>query len=625
MKLFFTKIFYCLLFICFGFRVAAQTKFTASAMPTNAGKDEYITLSLTVANGTNVQKITPPPLTDFKVVSGPSTTTEQNTINGETSQYISLSYVLLAKKTGAIKIPPATALIDGHTFKSNAINIEISKNKSTGSSQNSSGPTSMQSMLSGVDPFYEPQAQTTFSDYILRKGENIQKKVNDNMQLRLQISKSSCYVGEALLATYKLYTRLKSESNLAKNPSFSGFSVIEILQQNDASSFTIEKLDGKSYNVYIIRKAQLFPLQPGSIEVESATLDNKISFVKYDGINGNNYNIDPNSLITETVALSTKPTIINVKPLPEAGKPEGFKGAVGNFTIDAVMQKDSFTTDETAKLFVTITGEGNMHLLTLPEIKWPSNFEVFDTKISDNTDNKTVPISGSKTFEIIFSVDKEGSYIIPSINFSYFDPIAKNYKTNSTKSISFNIIKGKKYAAGFNSKDKETNGKLSLFEKLISYKSIMLLFATGLIIAGLIFWITKEKKVVSGKKIAKNIIREQEKKINYYDQRNPLTKTEDCLFKNECNSFYNILNDEIKTFLSRKFNISLEDLNNKRLAIVMDKAGISNEIILQTQELVKEIEWQLYTPYERNDGLKKMYTKAQNIVQILVDKRPTNQ
>ena len=617
MKLFFTKIFYCSLFICFGLKVAAQTKFTAVATPTIAGKDEYITLSLTVANGTNVQKITPPALTDFNVVSGPSTTTEQNTINGETSQYISLSYVLLAKKMGTIKIAPATALIDGRTFKSNAIKIVVSKNKSAGSSQNNPGAASIQSMLSGFDPFYEPQAQTTFSDYILRKGENIQKKVNDNMQLKLQINKSSCYVGEALLATYKLYTRLKSESNLSKNPSFNGFSVIEMLQPNDASGFTTEKLNGKSYNVYCIRKAQLYPLQPGPIEVESATLDNKISFVKYSGINGNNYNIDPNSLVTETVALSTRPTVINVLPLPEIGKPNGFKGAVGNFTIDAVLQKDSFTSDETAKLFITITGAGNMHLLTLPDIKWPSDFEVFDAKVSDNTDNKTVPISGSKTFEVPFTVAKEGAYNIPTISFSYFDPITKGYKNSITKSISFIILKGKN-AAVLNNEDKKPQENLSLFETLMSYRGIILLFATGLIIAGLILWMTKERKAVALKTLEKNNQDDPDKILNYFALQNPLTKTEDCLFKNECLSFYNIINDEMKTFLAKRFNISLEDLNNKRLAIVMDKAGIGNSIILQTQELIKEIEWQLYTPFERNEELNKMYAKAQNIVQLLI-------
>ena len=136
MNLFFTKIFYCLFFICLGSTVAAQTKFTATVSPNSAGKDEYITLSLTVTNGNNVQKITPPSLNDFNVISGPNTTTEQNTINGETSQYISLSYVLLAKKLGTIKIPAATALIAGRTYKSNAISIVITKNKSA----NAAGP-----------------------------------------------------------------------------------------------------------------------------------------------------------------------------------------------------------------------------------------------------------------------------------------------------------------------------------------------------------------------------------------------------------------------------------------------------------------------------------------------------
>ena len=617
MNLFFTKIFYCLFFICFGFTVAAQTKFTATATPTSAGKDEYITLSLTVVNGTNVQKITPPLLSEFNIVSGPSTTTEQNTINGETSQYISLSYILLAKKMGTIKISPATALIDGRTFKSNAINITVSKNKSNLSAQNNSGAASIQSILSGFDPFNEPQEKTTFSDYILRKGENIQKKVNDNMQLRLQISKSSCYVGEALLATYKLYTRLKSESNLSKNPSFNGFSVIEMVQSNDASGFSSEKLNGKSYNVYTIRKAQLYPLQSGKMEVESATLDNKISFLKYSGNKGNNYNIDPNALISETVALSSKPCVITVKPLPEAGKPDGFKGAVGNFTMDAVLQKNNFTTDESGKLFVTITGNGNMHLLTPPEIKWPTDFEVFDAKVTDNTDNKTVPISGSKTFEIPFSVSKEGIYKIPVINFSFFDPTLKSYKNITSEAIAFTVTKGKKIANAIMGKKSVENN--SFIEKAISSKWLIILFLAGIGIAALIFWMSRDKK---GNTILTFSNKETvaEKSREFYPIQNPLTKTEDCLFKNECNSFYSIINDELKTFLARKFNISLEDLNNKKLAIVMDKAGISNEVILQTQELVNEIEWQLYTPYERNDELNRMYAKAQNVVQILINK-----
>ena len=60
MNALFTKLFYCLIFLTASIQLAAQTKFTASATPAQAGKDEYITLTLTVANGNNVQNITPP-------------------------------------------------------------------------------------------------------------------------------------------------------------------------------------------------------------------------------------------------------------------------------------------------------------------------------------------------------------------------------------------------------------------------------------------------------------------------------------------------------------------------------------------------------------------------------------
>ncbi|MCY7290613.1 MAG: BatD family protein, partial [Ferruginibacter sp.] len=418
----FTKLFYCFFILLASLDIAAQTKFTASVNPSQAGKDEYITLTLTVENGNNVQNITPPALPGFNIVSGPNTSSEQNSINGVVSQSVSLSYILLPKKPGSYKINAATALVNGRTFKSNNLNIVVSKKPTGNVQQRNNVNAPMQSLLSGIDPFNEPQKDVQFSDYILRKGDNIDEKVSKNMQLKLQCNKTSCYVGEPLLATYKLYSRLRSESSLSKNPSFNGFSVVEMMQQNDPTVVSTEQLNGRTYNVYTIRKAQLYPLQAGQTELESASLDNRITFIKYSGNNGNNYYIDPNGMVTETVTLSSKPMSIQVKPLPETGKPDGFKGAVGNFTIESSLQKNNFSTDETGKLFITITGSGNMQLLTLPDITWPANFEVFDTKLTDNTDNKTVQISGSKSFEIPFSVGKEGNYQIPLINFSFFDP-----------------------------------------------------------------------------------------------------------------------------------------------------------------------------------------------------------
>ena len=93
------------------------------------------------------------------------------------------------------------------------------------------------------------------------------------MFLRVEVDKQSCFVGEPLVATYKLYTRLKSESNMTKNPSFNGFSVLDLQLPNDMSS-TVEKYEGKEYNVYVIRKVQLYPLLAGELELGIAEIEN---------------------------------------------------------------------------------------------------------------------------------------------------------------------------------------------------------------------------------------------------------------------------------------------------------------------------------------------------------------
>ena len=210
-------------------------------------------------------------------------------------------------------------------------------------------------------------------------------------------------------------------------------------------------------------------------------------------------------------------------------------------------------------------------------------------------------------------------YNIPPIKFSYFNPATISYTNITTENIPFTIVKEKrKSLASIFGKEKQTSDKLSLGEHFINNRGIILLFVIGFIITGLIIWMSKGKKEKNKILIKKNTSAATEPTSDFYLQQNPLTKTEDCLFKNECDTFYSIINDEMKTFLSRKFNIPQENLNNKSIAIVMDKAGVGNDVILQTQELIKEIEWQLYTPFERNVELNEMYNKAQNIIQLLI-------
>jgi BatD DUF11 like domain len=606
MKLFFTKqLFYCCFFFvsntCFG-----QTKFYASVSPAKAGIDEYITYTLTIENGTKIEEVNHPAFSDFITVSGPNQFSSETNRNGVVTKSVTLSYILQPQKTGNFKLAASTATIEGKTYKSNSINIFVSNKKSS----KNNAATGIQSPFAALDLFNEPKPQTKFEDYILRNGETVQNKVSRNMQLRLQTNKTSCYVGEPILATYKLYTRLQSESNVSKNPSFNGFSVVDMMQQIDQNPYNHETLNGREYNVYTIRKAQLYPLQEGNIELEETTLDNKITFAKNE--NGV-YN-----MFEENVYLSSKPLTIQVKPLPEAQKPENFKGAVGNFSIQASVEKNNLSTDETGKLFITISGNGNMQLLTSPEIALPISFEVFETKITDNTNNTTIPISGSKTFEVPFTIADTGRHIIPALKFSFFDPNSASYKIVSTSSIAILVSKGIKNLASPVLKIKNEKS-VSFLNKIFEDRWLVILFLASIIIVSFIFWLGREKK------IQEKILLPIEKKplntkvisVDLASNINHLTKTENCLAKEDCVEFYTLLNTELKYFLSKRFMLENETINSKTLGAILDKENINNNINIEIQQLLQEIEWQLYTPFERSEKMQEMYAKAQTIIQVL--------
>ena len=101
------------------------------------------------------------------------------------------------------------------------------------------------------------------------------------------------------------------------------------------------------------------------------------------------------------------------------------------------------------------------------------------------------------------------------------------------------------------------------------------------------------------------------------NQRNPLEKTETCLYQDDCNNFYSLLNNELKEFLAHKFAVSPHDITTGNIATLMDKKNISNDTALQMQQLLEQVEWRLYTPFERNDQMHSMYQQAQDIIQLI--------
>lgn len=611
-----------LLLLFNGYHANAQIKFSASVTPAEIGKDEYTQLKLMVENASEVQQIVPPNLRDFVVISGPSQESGMTMINGVVKRYIALSFILKPKAAGTFTIMPAKARADAGDYTSNAVKVKVSS-QSTG---NNPAANVFSNPFGGMDPFADPAPQSSYSDIVLRKGENPADKIKRNMFVRVETDKKSAYVGEPLIATYKLYTRLKSESNMIKNPSFNGFSVLDMQLPGDMSYHT-EKFEGREYNVYIIRKVQLYPLLAGNLDLGVAEIENNVQFIKAAYLNQQadvfddfaNAALPSDAIEIQKVTLQSKPVSISIKPLPEAGKPDNFKGAVGSFSVEAKVEKNNFTTDDDGKMAILVSGEGNLQMINAPEIAWPAGIDGFEPKAIDDFFKSTVPVSGKKVFEFPFTVSKPGTYIIPAIGFSYFDNHDAKYKTVATRAIEITVSKGTgktRTLPSANKKNRE-NVLTQFFSNRLRVVSVVAL----LIVIGLIVWLKRDTKnearQTSKQPIEENEIFEKPVEATMEEQRNPLELSQQSLNGKDTGLFYAQLNLELKNYLARKLGLRPEELNRKNITEKMDARAISNETAIALQKLMDELEWQLYTPVADNEKMKQMYDRANELIQEL--------
>jgi len=621
-------------FLYFVFQInsnaVAQVKFSAVCPNKQIGKNEYLQVQYIVENASNVEQIAPPSFKNFSIVSGPNQQSGMSNINGNVSQFIALEYILKPQRIGNFTFDPGTAVVDGKTLRSNSLAIVVS-NKSSGTSPGATTFSPFSSIL--PDPVAAPRMRQ-FDDYILHRGENIPEKIKKNLFVNVSVNKNTCYVGEPIVASYKLYTRLNSESNIIKSPSFNGFSVSE-MELPDNYTLGTEKFNGKEYKVYTLRKVQLYPLQSGTVELEPIEVENRVTFLKEEYANSQkgdmfydmlrqfaNATVPGDAIEEQKITLQSKPLSIVVNPLPELNKPKEFKGAVGDFVITAEVQKNNMTTDEAGSFIISISGSGNMQMINEPSILWPEGIEVFEPKLSENIEKVTVPLKGRKIFNYPFTVSKAGKYLIPSITFSYFDVTTQSYKTASTKPVNVIVKKGhgiRPLIAGhLINVDKPRPETLE--DKIFALR--WLLPGAFLALVILLFWFIKKtnrKNIVAVKIIKEetNTVEKAEEIVEPEIPKNPLREVEEILLENNANSFYPVINSCLRKYLALKLNFPERELNKKNLNELLDKHNVGVGTALMLTSLLENIEVNLYAPLSPVNQMQEVYEKASEVVSLL--------
>jgi len=448
-----------------------QVQFQIKPSASEIGKEDVLQVEYKVSGAIDANNFSQPDFVKWKVLSGPAYSSQQVSVNGKTESSISYVFSLQPKTSGTLSLPAATVDVEGKKLSCSPVTINVIN---TAHVRGASAPSNGLQLPGGFfqeDILGEDEIDRT---ELFQKGETAGSQQWVDIFVKVSANKTTCIVGEPILVTYELFTRLRSQSKVAKQPAINGCTVYEMTTQDQLPQ--IGKYKGKDYKSYVIRKIQLFPLQTGDLKLDIASVENEITLYKRSAYG----DITP---VTQTVTLSSEPLTIHVNPIPEKNKPTDFNGTIGNFSINAKASKLIDTAEDNNMLEISIEGFGNFQSINCPKINWPKATEHFDNTERSDINKMVFPSSGNKVFSIPFVAKQQGKLIIPSIEFSYLDINSQQYKTVRSDSITIQVAPALKKGYAIN--------KIS--QDITNHKYIWIVPAIALL-AGIFWWLRFGRK-----------------------------------------------------------------------------------------------------------------------------------
>ena len=386
------------------------------------------------AEGKNFQA---PSFEGFTVVGGPFTSSSSSfsMVNGSMSHTVRCTYTfaLQAYQEGTFHVGSATLTVKGKKISSEPFDIKVIPDDGSHAAPSGGGSSSGQG-----------QSQQNTSD---------PQVSGKDLFIRVIPSKKSAYVGEQVVLTNKLYTKVPVSSlSVERMPSYAGFWTKDITDNNGGSlRQTTEYINGIEYTAAEIQKIVVVPQRSGTLPIDPMIIE-CIAQIRTES--NRQRSMDPfeaffnDPFFNRNIAnvrkeLTSQTLNLEVKSLPENGKPASFAGAVGNFNFKSEIDKTELSTNEAFTLTLTVSGTGNVELLQMPTPVFPPDFEVYDPKITMNVNNNANGLSGTKKAEYLVIPRRAGNFTVPAVEFSYFDPSKGSYQTLSSQPYEIKVEKGK--------------------------------------------------------------------------------------------------------------------------------------------------------------------------------------
>ena len=543
--------------------LSSQVKFDVSVSKSKLGLNERLRVDFVMnQNGDN---FSPPKFENFQIIGGPNQSIKTSYVNGERSFSKTYSYFLKPLKKGTLKISQASIEIDNETYKSLPIEVTITD--------------SVKQPSDAVTQYYN----------------------DDDIELRALISKGSPFLNEPITVVYKLYYKAPiniSDARETETPKFKDFwsQTIKIPQLKVQR----EVYKGQNYNVVEWRKVVLYPQRVGELEISPLSL-NLVLDVPTD-----KRDFFGNVIYDQTSQLiSTGMRRINVKNLPNQGKPDSFTGAVGEFEFDVILNKNSLRATESFQAELKVKGSGNLKLFDLPNILVPNSMELFEPEREELINTNLSGMSGSisKLFTVIPRF--QGNFPIEEIEFSYFNPETEKYKILKSPRLTIDVFDGPALSNSITNDNSniitaddsfrfiKIKGNLKeikndiFFESKLFYALVASPFA--FLLSLFAFTIYRRKR----KESSYELIRIEERQINKM-----IDSAKDAI--GDKILFYDKIEKAIIKSLIVKFSIRMESLNKDKIQQIGQEKGLLRNDITLIIKLIENCEKAKYSQSSDN-------------------------
>ena len=323
---------------------------------------------------------------------GPSASSVLHIDNGVFTREHTLTHVYTvdADANGKYTIPAVIVEVDGKTYRTEPVGLTVQANPS-GDDLQSSG----------------------FAEFV--------------------VPKKTLYVGETIPLELRLYVDARVRWQPVSMPDIPGEGFTK--QKIPEPKHVTEDRNGREYDVLIFKTA-ITPSQAGKITIGPSEIPYSARIPRarrgprsaFDMFDDDIFG-DPMFSASQAMKQKAPAIILTVTPLPAAGQPRNFSGAVGNFEFSAEGSPKEVKIGDPLTMKMRISGRGSFDRITAPALVDEKGWRTYPPSSTYRPADPDDPSSpGTKTFEMAVLPETKKT-AMPVFEFSYFDPLAEKYVT----------------------------------------------------------------------------------------------------------------------------------------------------------------------------------------------------